>query len=182
MAEAGTPVTLTVEANIAQNTPTRTIVATLPGMSEESIILWTHTDGPNALQENGGMAVLNMIRYFSKLPKTARKRTLVVVMPEGHFAEQYVPTSAWIKERPELCQKAVALVAAEHLGAREYLKRPVATRTSHPASTKWPSPFCPTTPMQAAAKKAVADQPLGREVVLGTDEYSFTPGIAAWKR
>jgi hypothetical protein len=36
--------------------------------------------------------------------------------------------------------------------------------------------------MQAAAKKAVADQPLGREVVLGTDQYSFTPGIAAWKQ
>jgi hypothetical protein len=182
IAEAGTPVTLTVEANIAQNTPTRTIVATLPGATEESIILWTHTDGPNALQENGGMAVLNMIRYFSKLPKESRKRTLVVVMPEGHFAEQYVPTSAWIRERPEICQKAVALVAAEHLGGKEYLSDPIANTYTASGKHEVAFAFCPTTPMQAAAKKAVADQPLGREVVLGTDQYSFTPGIAAWKQ
>lgn len=182
MAKRGEAVTLTVEADTQANAPTRTIVATLPGMSEESIILWTHTDGPNALQENGGIAILNMIRYLSKLPKTARKRTITVVMPEGHFAEQYVPTSAWIKQRPELVQKAVALIAAEHLGGNEWLSDPVANTYKPSGKHEVAFAFCPTAPMQALAKQALQDQPLGREAIVGTDKFSFTPGIAAWRQ
>jgi hypothetical protein len=182
MAKSGEPVTLTVEADTQANAPTRTIVATLPGMSEESIILWSHTDGPNALQENGHLAILNMVRYLSKLPKTARKRTITVVIPEGHFAEQYVPTSAWIKQRPELVQKAVALIAAEHLGGTEWLSDPVANTYKPSGKHEIAFAFCPSAPMQALAKQAVQDQPLGREAIIGTDKFSFTPGIAAWRQ
>jgi len=58
LAQTGEPVTITVEADTQANAPTRTIVATLPGASEESVILWSHTDGPNALQENGPIAIM----------------------------------------------------------------------------------------------------------------------------
>ena len=60
--------------------PTRgrdTIVATLPGPSDEVVFLTTQTDGPNECNENGGLGVLALATYAAKLPKGRRNRTLV---------------------------------------------------------------------------------------------------------
>ncbi len=182
LAQKGEPVTLTVEADTQKNAPTRTIVATLPGATEESIILWTHTDGPNALQENGSIALLNMMRYYSKIPRSERRRTIKVVIPESHFAEQYISTSAWITERPDLVENSVALIAAEHLGGTEWLSDPISNTYTPTGELEVAFAFCPTAPMRTLAKQAVADQAIGREVILNTAEYAFTPGIAAYRR
>jgi len=181
MAEAGQKVTLTVTAKVVPNAPTRTIVATLPGQSEESIILWTHTDGQNAIEENGGLAILNMMRYFVKLPKEQRERTLHVVASEGHMAEQYVPTSAWIRERPSLCEKAVALVSIEHLGCREWLSNPAANTYEPTGENVVAYTFCPTKAIQEAAIDAGKTQKMGRAVIINTDKHSVTPGMAAYR-
>jgi hypothetical protein len=45
--------------------------------SDEVIIVNTHTDGPNATEENGGLGILALAKYFSRLPKIERRRTLV---------------------------------------------------------------------------------------------------------
>src|SRR5436190_9181811 len=46
-------VTLVLEADVTPDTPTDTLIATLPGASaDEVIIINTHTDGPNATEEN----------------------------------------------------------------------------------------------------------------------------------
>lgn len=182
LARTGEPVTLTVEANTQANAPTRTIVATLPGASEESLILWSHTDGPNALQENGPIAILNMMRYFSRIPQSERRRTIQVVIPESHFAEQYISTSAWITERPDLVEKSVALIACEHLGGAEWLSDPISNTYTPTGEMEVAFAFCPTAPMRALARQAVADQEFGRQVIIDTHEYAFTPGIAAWRR
>ena len=182
LADQGAPVTLTVDAELRPNTPTRTIVATLPGATDEAIILWTHLDGPNALQENGSIAILNLVRYFARLPRSERQRSLVVVAPEGHFAEQYLPTSAWIKERPDLMRKAVAFVAVEHLGGNEWLGNPSTNAYAATGKTEIAFAFCPTLQMQSLAKGAVAEQHMGRQAIIATDRYAFTPAMAAWRQ
>lgn len=182
LAESGEPVTLTVDAVRTPGAPTRTIVATLPGASAQSIILWTHTDGQNVVEENGAVAILNMMRYFAKIPRAARNRTIVAVMPEGHFAEQYLPSSAWIDERPELMQNAAAVIALEHLGCMEWISDPVANTYKPTGASEMGFAFCPQPAMQRLAQQAVKDQTIGREAIIGSAQFSLTPGIAPYRR
>ena len=122
MAGSSAKATLVLEADVFPNTPTDTLLATLPGSSaDEVIIVNTHTDGSNALQENGGLGILALAKYFSRIPKSERKRTMVFVLATGHFANSYVPSiRGVIDKHPDLIQKVVAALAVEHLGAREW--------------------------------------------------------------
>jgi hypothetical protein len=182
LAQSGGRVTLTLEAKTTSDVPTHTIVATLPGVSsDEIILLWTHTDGNNAIEENGGIAMLNLMKYFSRLPKSSRNRTIVCVISEGHYAEQYVPTSAWVKERPDLIEKAVALVSIEHLGCREWVDDPVANtyKGSGRPETGWA--FCPTAPMPDIMVDSLKGTNSGKIAVMDSDVHSFSPGMAAYR-
>lgn len=122
-AKAGATATLTLDADVFPDTATDTLMATLEGTSaEEMVMITTHTDGPNAIQENGGIALRAMAKYFSRLPLASRKRTLVFVMTTGHYAGAYVPSiRGFIEKHPEIIRKAVASVTIEHLGCREWL-------------------------------------------------------------
>ncbi len=115
--------TLVLEAETFADSPTDTILATLPGSSgDEAIIVNTHTDGPNATEENGGLGIVALARYFSRIPKSERKRTLVFPLTTGHFAGPWVPSiRGVIAKHPELIQKAVAAVTVEHLGCKEWM-------------------------------------------------------------
>jgi hypothetical protein len=122
-AKAGADVTLMLDATVTPDRPTDTLLATLPGTSsDEIIIINTHTDGNNATEENGGIGVLALAQYFSRLPQTSRRRTLVFVLATGHFAHAYVPMIRGVIERhPDLIKRAVGAVTVEHLGCREWL-------------------------------------------------------------
>jgi hypothetical protein len=115
--------TVTLTATVTPETPTDTVIATLPGASsEEVIILNTHTDGPNATEENGALGLLALAQYFSKIPKSERRRTLVFPMTTGHFAGPWVPSiRGFIEKHPEVIKKTVAAVTVEHLGCREWM-------------------------------------------------------------
>ncbi len=98
------------------------IVATLPGMSDEVIIVNTHTDGPSASEENGGIGVLALARYFSSLPIECRRRTMVFVLTPGHFHGGIGgDTDRFIEHHPEIVSRAVASLTPEHLGQMEWL-------------------------------------------------------------
>jgi hypothetical protein len=122
LAASGAKATLVLEANITPDSPTDTLYSLLPGTSTDEIItVQTHTDGPNALEENGGIAILALARYFSKIPKAERKRTLLFVLTTGHFALPYVGSiRAFIEKHPDLIKKTVASVTIEHVGGLEW--------------------------------------------------------------
>ena len=122
LARDGARATLTLEAEIIPDTPTDTLIATLPGTStDEVIIVNTHTDGPNAIEENGALGILALAKYFAQIPKDQRRRTLVFALTTGHFAGPWVPSiRGVIDKHPELIKKAVAAVTIEHLGCREW--------------------------------------------------------------
>ncbi|QWU17895.1 hypothetical protein SAMN04487895_105336 [Paenibacillus sophorae] len=64
-----------MHAEVDHTAGSDTIYAVLPGMNDdETIILNTHTDGPNTCEENGGIALLAMAKYFSQIPKEWRNR------------------------------------------------------------------------------------------------------------
>ncbi|HUJ50253.1 MAG TPA: PA domain-containing protein [Bryobacteraceae bacterium] len=122
LSASGAKATVVLEADTHPDTPTDTLLATLAGTtSDEVIIVNTHTDGPNATEENGGLGILALAKYFAKLPKTERKRTLVFPLTTGHFAGPWVPSMRGIIQKyPELIKKAVAALTVEHLGCKEW--------------------------------------------------------------
>jgi len=123
LARSGAKATVVLEAETFPDTPTDTLIATLPGVtSNEVILVNTHTDGPNATEENGALGILALAKYFSRIPKAERKRTLVFPLTTGHFAGPWVPSIRGVIQKfPDLIGKAVAALTMEHLGCREWM-------------------------------------------------------------
>ena len=63
-AASGASMTLTLDAAIHPDTPTDNLWAILPGKTDETIIINTHTDGCNACEENGGLGVVALGEIF----------------------------------------------------------------------------------------------------------------------
>jgi len=120
-------------AAVDRRSQTRMLTATLPGVSAERIVIQSHTDGMNAIWDNGPVAMLALARRFAALPKACRPRTLQFVFTTGHIY-QHLQGTATRGGSSELEAKqiddaygrgTVAMVfAIEHLGAREYAAVP----------------------------------------------------------
>jgi hypothetical protein len=120
----GTPKTrLVLTAALAPNTPSDSLVGIMPGdgSTDEVLILNTHTDGQNAFEENGGIALTAMARYFAALGPQARNRTLVFSAYTGHFGPGLPQAQGFMDNHPDLIQRAAASVTVEHFGATEWL-------------------------------------------------------------
>jgi hypothetical protein len=113
--------------------PTRTIVATLKGASSERIVVESHTDGMNAVWDNGPIAILALARHFAALPRACRPRTLQFVFTTGHLYQRLLGGqdrggSAELVAKQldsDYSKGSLAMVfALEHLGAREYAANP----------------------------------------------------------
>jgi hypothetical protein len=99
----------------------------LPGKNygkenDEIILLLTHTDGPNVTQENGALGILAVIHYFSHIPQTERRRTLLVVLDPQHYMPGRHAVD-WFKDHPAAARKIVASMGIEHLGQLEYREK-----------------------------------------------------------
>jgi hypothetical protein len=107
-------------------------IATLPGVSPERIVVQSHTDGMNAVWDNGPIAMLPLLEHFAAQPKACRPRTLEFAFTTAHLYQRlFRPESPTRVEHysdtldEEYDQGKVALVVAmEHLGAREYAAVP----------------------------------------------------------
>jgi hypothetical protein len=98
------------------------IVATLPGMSDEVVIVNSHSDGISASQENGAVGMLALAKYFSSLPKSCRSKTLVFALPVGHFRGGLGgDTARFVQRNPEIIERAVGSLTLEHLGQMEWV-------------------------------------------------------------
>lgn len=119
-AKQGLPARLTLEAEwVDCNVPT--ITATLPGESDEVLIIDTHTDGQNFIEENGAVAMVQLARHFASLPEEKKlKRTLVFAAWAGHMSGALPECKGWIQSHGELVDRAAAAITIEHLGAPEW--------------------------------------------------------------
>ncbi|MGH2727632.1 MAG: hypothetical protein ACRDKS_11745, partial [Actinomycetota bacterium] len=115
------------------STVTRTLIATLPGASEERMVIESHTDGMNAVWDNGPVGILALARYFAALPVACRPRTLQFVFTTGHLYQHLLGTEdrgggAELEAQQldkDYDDGTLAMVfAMEHLGAREYAAVP----------------------------------------------------------
>jgi hypothetical protein len=93
----------------------------LPGQSSETIIFNTHTDGQGFVEENAGVAFVQLARHFASLPPRKRlKRTLVFAAWPGHMVADLPQTQGWIDDHPDLVARAACALTVEHLGCTEW--------------------------------------------------------------
>ncbi|MDA8275996.1 MAG: hypothetical protein M0029_11545 [Actinomycetota bacterium] len=106
------------------------MTAVLPGASDEVVVVNSHSDGQNGFEENGSIALVALValaRHFASLPPGERlHRTLVLASWPGHMsgAESLEDAGCWIAAHPDLCDRTVAAVTVEHLGATEWVETP----------------------------------------------------------
>jgi hypothetical protein len=155
-ADKGTTVNLIMHATVHPDTPSETLWTYLPGMTDDVVIVNTHTDGCNACEENGGIAVMSLARAMMKLPKEKRLKSYVFLFTTGHFAHGYFHGAPeWQKENPDLMQRTIACMTIEHLGAIDYRDDANGNyvSTGHPI---WSQAYTPTRAMSAVFLKAAA--------------------------
>ncbi len=120
LAASGDRVEITVQADVRPVT-TRNVHATLPGQTDERIVLITHTDGNTWVQENGIAALLAIGQYVASLPIEQRRRTVELTFTSAHLhisREGSHRYSAQLDREYEEGTIAFAF-AIEHLGARD---------------------------------------------------------------
>jgi len=128
-AKAGKTATLTLIARFQRDTG-KAIIAHLPGRNyatplDEQVLLATHTDAMSLIEENGGLGMIGIMSYFSRIPQSARPRTLVFYFDCRHFmpgAEASWPQFDYYKIHPERLKPVVATVGMEHMGGRQTIE------------------------------------------------------------
>ncbi len=119
-ARAGEQARLTLHADWVDGM-SPSILATLPGRSDEVMILNTHTDGQNFIEENGCIALLQLARHFATLPEGERlNRTIVFAAWPGHMAGTLPQCEGWIRSHQDIVGRTAAAFTIEHLGATEW--------------------------------------------------------------
>ncbi|HEV3282678.1 MAG TPA: hypothetical protein VG010_00610 [Solirubrobacteraceae bacterium] len=131
---SGAPVSgrLTLHATFSQ-VDTPTIRATIPGQSPQRIVVDSHTDGTNAVEDNGSVAMVAIARYIGALPGACRPRTVEFVFPTAHFYQRVADLThrhggAGVIARQLDAEYDRGLVSSvlvlEHLGAIDYEQMP----------------------------------------------------------
>lgn len=126
-ARAGTRATLRMNGSIERHCRTDMVWAVSAGSERsETILVVTHSDGTNGVEENGHLGLLELARHAAR---QQHRRTFVFVLTTGHLRIPAISshgqaTSAWMAAHPELWEggpsgaRAVAGLCLEHLGAR----------------------------------------------------------------
>lgn len=104
-------------------TEARNIIATLPGESDERIVVNTHTDGVTWVQENGAAGALALARYLGRLPEDCRQRTVQFALTANHLGYEADGTFPYGQQLNEDYDEGTVafVIAMEHLGSTEVL-------------------------------------------------------------
>lgn len=122
-----------LEANIEDNAYTESFYCILPGKNrKENVIVNTHTDGTNCVEENGAIALLELMR---NLIGQELERDHIFVFTTGHFrlptfkdirTGSFQSASRWMAMHRDLWDgkkghsRCVANLTVEHLGCMEW--------------------------------------------------------------
>ncbi|MFE0028351.1 hypothetical protein [Amycolatopsis sp. NPDC059021] len=153
-ARGGERATLVLDAVLRPDTPTRTVWAAVEGTRrpEETVLVVSHSDGPNVVEENGHLGLVTLARELAGRPP---ERTVVFVLTTGHLripalTDEGQATTRWLHDHPDWWaggpggRRAVAGLAIEHLGAVEYRDDP-ATGSYGPTGAAEPELLYATT-------------------------------------
>jgi hypothetical protein len=148
--------TLVLTADITAGAATETVWGWLEGSGDtgQNIIINTHTDGPNAIEENGGLGLIALARHLAALP--SRNHDMYFALVTGHFQlPQFSRTilnlahpeagqgavSTWMLDHPDIYQAAALGVTVEHLGATMWTSDPVTGQYVPAGGSEWSTTY-----------------------------------------
>lgn len=109
---------LVLDASVEPST-TRSVFGRIEGRDDERLVVTTHTDGLNAVQENAGFGLVSLARYYAGLPDEGQpRRTIEFGFVPGHFYGR-LGARAYAQRLAETGD-AVLCLCVEHLGALSY--------------------------------------------------------------
>ncbi len=144
--------TLVLTADVTAGAATETVWGWLKGSGNtgQNIIINTHTDGPNAIEENGGLGLVALARHLAGLG--SRRHDMYFALVTGHFQlpqfTRAIPDpqraevgsdaiSVWMLDHPGIYQAAALGVTVEHLGATMWAADPVTGRYAPTGGAEW---------------------------------------------
>jgi hypothetical protein len=104
----------------AETVTSYNVIGTLPGVSDEWIVIGSHHDGPwaSAVEDASGIAmVLAQAKYWSQVPQEERPHNLLFLLDGGHMAGG-AGCQAFVNGNAELLDQIVVEIHLEH-AARE---------------------------------------------------------------
>jgi peptidase M28-like protein len=118
VAGAAPRVRIALDVDRVPNLKSGTVWGTLPGMTDEQVMVVAHRDGwfEGANDNAAGVATLvGIAEYFAKIPKEQRRRTIVFLGTTGHH-NSTAESGAWFASHPEVFDKTALLLNCEHTG------------------------------------------------------------------
>jgi hypothetical protein len=119
-ARVGAQATLTLEGGTEPGVM-RNVWGILPGLSDEVILVTSHSDSPfhGAVEDGAGVAqVLAQAWAWSRVTKEQRPKTMVFVADSGHFYGS-LGAFTFAREHQDIMKRARILITLEHLGGKE---------------------------------------------------------------
>lgn len=154
---------------------THNVVGTLPGASDEWVIVASHHDGPwaSAVEDGSGISlVLAQATYWSRVPAARRPHNMLFLLTGAHMFGG-AGTTAFVETHRDLLDRVVVEVHLEH-AARECVgKAGRLAPTDDPEVRWWFTSQNPT--LEATVQSALAGQDLRRSVVYRPDVFFDTP-------
>jgi hypothetical protein len=178
LARGAVSATITLSGGL-RNAKTHNVLATLPGPGRERVVIASHTDGINAVWDNGPIAMLALAHHLARLPVACRSRTIQFGFSTAHLYLSQHGAARFADQLKAECDTVALAVALEHLGAREHV---AVARDGAPGRTLVTSGFpeflglfvTPTPALIAAGIGAVTDHDLQRTGVL-----RFSPDVVS---
>jgi len=114
-------VKIRLAVNMVPNLKTSTVWGTLPGASDENIVIVAHRDGWFEGANDNGTGVATMVglaEFFAKIPKDQRRRSIIFLGTSGHHDGSAL-SGRWLTEHKEFFAKTALLINCEHTAAEQ---------------------------------------------------------------
>ncbi len=174
LAAGATQGRLEVEAERA-DVVSHNVVGTLPGASDEWVIVASHHDGPwaSAVEDGSGISlVLAQAAYWSEVPARRRPHNMLFLLSAAHMFGG-AGTAAFIETHQELIDQVVLEVHLEHAARQCVGDDGELVPTDEPEVRWWFTSRNPT--LEATVQEALAAHDLRRSVVFPPDVFFETP-------
>jgi hypothetical protein len=97
---------------------TNSVVGTLPGMTDENILIMAHTEAPmqGAMDNASGIGtMIELAQYYASLPKSQRKRTITFLTTSAHHTPAPNAGIQWVRKTwGPYFEKTALIVNCEH--------------------------------------------------------------------
>ncbi|MCI0635041.1 MAG: M28 family peptidase [Actinobacteria bacterium] len=161
----------------AERTPieTHNVVGTLPGASDEWVIVASHHDGPwaSAVEDGSGISlVLAQAAYWSGVPARERPHNMLFLLSAAHMFGG-AGTTAFIGANRQLVDETVLEVHLEHAARNCVGENGELVPTEDPEIRWWFTSENPA--LQGAVQAALEGEDLRRSVIFRPDVFFETP-------